>query len=227
MFGSEGRDGESDGGDDILFAKFNDLDDDPDDDSTAMLNEDNRSFQIAESVVEEAEGRCREAERRLGEAVEEYNRRVRAAERRADIAERRAREAERRLVEAMEESGRRVQVAEGIAWKADREKGVAEAEQQAMQAEKRLRKFMEESDRRIRAAEHRANTAESKATEAERRLAVSEGSLRECKEKLQRLETEWVVERREIQLTGSERTGDDAEGIEVTPPPPHTHLIVD
>ena len=42
MFGSEGG-GESDGGDDMLFAKFNDLDDD--DDSTTMQDEDDRSYQ--------------------------------------------------------------------------------------------------------------------------------------------------------------------------------------
>ena len=46
--------------------------------------------------------------------------------------------------------------------------------------------------------------AEDRATDAERSLAVSEESLRECEENLQRLETQWVVGRREIQLTGPE-----------------------
>ncbi len=52
--------------------------------------------------------------------------------------------------------------------------------------------------------ERRLVESEGRATDAEQRLTDSEESLREFEGKLQQLETQWVVERREIQLTGPE-----------------------
>ena len=90
-----------------------------------------------------------------------------------------------------EESERRVREAEGRAREAEREKadikrGKEIAECQAM-----------ESEGRAREAERGKEAAENRQRGAEQRLVVSEG-------KLQRLETQWVVERREIQLTDQE-----------------------
>ena len=65
-----------------------------------------------------------------------------------------------------------------------------EAERQAREAEVRAREAQE-------AAENRQREREQRLVESEQRLVESEG-------KLQRLETQWVVERREIQLTDQE-----------------------
>ena len=99
---------------------------------------------------------------------------------RREESERRVREAERRAREA-----------EGRAREAEREKedikrGKDIAERQAREAEGRARE-----------AQRGKETAENRQRGAEQRLVVSEG-------KLQRLETQWVVERRKIQLTDQE-----------------------
>ena len=79
--------------------------------------------------------------------------------------------------------------------------------------------LMKEYEERIQEAERRVGEAEiaetrrqeeeqrqcrDRAAQAERRLALSEQRFREREEQLQRLENQWVVERREIQLTGPE-----------------------
>ena len=115
---------------------------------------------------------------------EESERRVREAEKRARKAEGRAREAESIVGEAEREK-------EDI----KREKEIAddrarEAEGQAREAEVRAREAQETAENRQRGMEQRL-------VESEQRLVESEG-------KLQRLETQWVVERREIQLTDQE-----------------------
>ena len=113
-----------------------------------------------------------------------------------------------------EESDRRVREAEGRAREAEREKeGIKRekeiAERQAREAEGQVREVVN----RAREAEDRTREAEGRAREAEDRTREAEGRAREAEEtaenrqremeqilvesegKLQRLETQWVVER--------------------------------
>ena len=115
---------------------------------------------------------------------EESERRVREAERRAREAEQRAIEAESRIGEAEREK-------EDIKSEKDiAERQAREAEGQIQQMEVLTR----EVENWAREAERGKEAAEQ---EMEQRLVESEGKLR-------RLETQWVVERREIQLTDQE-----------------------
>ena len=115
------------------------------------------------------------------ERRKESERRVWEAERRAREAEDRAREAEREKEDIKREKEIAERQAEGRA---------REAERQAREAEVRAREAQE--------------TAENRQREMEQRLVESEQRLVESEGKLQRLETQWVVERREIQLTDQE-----------------------
>ena len=128
----------------------------------------------------------------------ESERRVREAERRAREAESRVEEAEREKEDIKMEK----EIADGRAREA--EGRAREAEGRAMEAEGRAR----EAESRAREAEGRAREAEDRAEnrqrEMEQRLVESEQRLVESEGKLQRLETQWVVERREIQLTDQE-----------------------
>ena len=143
---------------------------------------------------------------------EESERRVREAERRAIEAEGRAREAESR-VQAMEGRAREAEGRVGEAEK-EKERGKDIAECQAMEAEGRAREAegrAREAEGRAREAEGRARETEDRAREAERgketaenRQHGAEQRLVEREGKLRRLETQWVVERREIQLTDQE-----------------------
>ena len=132
---------------------------------------------------EESDRRVREAERRAREAERENT----DVKREKEIAERQAREAESQ-VRAMEGRAREAErsVRDGEREKEDIKRGKDIAERQAMEAEGRARE-----------AQRGKETAENRQRGAEQRLVVSEG-------KLQRLETQWVVERREIQLTDQE-----------------------
>ena len=125
---------------------------------------------------------------------EESERRVREAERRAREAERRAREAERENADIKSE-------------KEIAERQVMEADSRAVETEGRAR----DAEGRAREAESRAREAEDRAREAERGKEAAENRQRgmerrlvESEGKLRRLETQWVVERREIQLTDQE-----------------------
>ena len=99
----------------------------------------------------------------------------------------------------MEEAERRVVEAE-------REKEIAETRQQEAEREAETRR--QEAERaamaRQQELEEESRVCRDRAAQAERRLALSEQRCRECEEQLQRLENQWVVERREIQLTGPE-----------------------
>ena len=95
-----------------------------------------------------------------------------------------AQESERRVEEA--ERGR--ELAETRQQEAEREKEIAETRRQETE----------------RAAIAREQELEDRAAQAERRLTLIEQRSREREEQLQQLETQWVVERREIQLTGPE-----------------------
>ena len=135
---------------------------------------------IGGGVMEEYEERIKAAERRVGEAEREKEiaeTRRQVAEREKETAETRQQEAERRVGEA------------------EREKEIAETRRQETErtAMARQRELEEES-----------RVCRDRAAQAERRLALSEQRSRECEEQLQRLENQWVVERREIQLTGPE-----------------------
>ena len=151
-------------------------------------------IQVTRTVAATGDGRREESERR-----------VREAERRAIEAESRAREAESRVGEA--ES--RVGEAESRVGEAEREAEgqIQETEVRAREAVSRAR----EAEDRAREAENRASEAEVRARDAERgkeaaenRQCGAEQRLVESEAKLQRLETQWVVERREIQLTDQE-----------------------
>ena len=103
------------------------------------------------------------------------------SERRVEEAERRAREAERLAETRRQETEREKEAAETRRREAER---AAMARQQELEEEARV--------------------SGDRAAQAERRLALIEQRSREREEQLQQLETQWVVERREIQLTGPE-----------------------
>ena len=106
---------------------------------------------------------------------------------RREESEGRVREAERQ-VRAMEDRAREAErrVGDAEREKEDFKRGKDIAEHQAREAEERARE-----------AERGKEAAENRQRGAEQRLVESEGKLR-------RLETQWVVERREIQLTDQE-----------------------
>ena len=84
---------------------------------------------------------------------------------------------------------------------------VQEAERRAMEAESRAREAQsgkETAENRLVVIEQRLAESERRLEESERRLANREQRLLESEEKQQRLETQWVVERREVQLTDQE-----------------------
>ena len=143
---------------------------------------------------EESEGRVREAERRAREAEGRAREAESDIKREKEIAERQAREAERQ-VRAMEDRAREAErrVGDAEREKEDFKRGKNIADHQAKEAEGQAR----EAEDRAREAERGKEAAENRQRGAEQRLVESEGKLR-------RLETRWVVERREIQLTDQE-----------------------
>ena len=118
----------------------------------------------------------------------------RESERRVREAETRAREAERENADIKRDK----EIAECQAMKADSR--AMEVEGRAREAEDRAR----EAEERAREAERGKETAENRQRDMEQRLVESEQRLVESEGKLQRLETQWVLERREIQLTDQE-----------------------
>ena len=162
-----------------------------------------------------------------GGVIREYEERIQEAEREKEIAETRRQEAETRQQEAEQEketAETRRQEAETRQQEAEQEKETAEtrAERRVEEAEREKERRVSEVEREKEIAETRRQEAErvamgrqqeleeearvcrDRAAQAERRLALSEQSSREREEQLQRLENQWVVERREIQLTGRE-----------------------
>ena len=155
------------------------------------IREMERRMREVEEGARDSEERANMAERRLGESEKRAGERV-------NVAERRAGEAERRL----QESERRVNVAERRAGEAERrlqesERRVDEAERRAGEAERRLRESEREVERRLGESERRAEEAERRCQQLLERAAHFE-------ERLLKLETQWVVRREEIQLTGPE-----------------------
>ena len=153
--------------------------------------------QVAEREKEIAEIRCLEAERE--KAITETRRQE--AEREKEIAESRRQEAEREK-----------EIAETRRQEAEREKELAEIRRQEAEEIAETRRQEAEMENEIAetrrqigvAAIAREQELEDRAAQAERRLALIEQRSREHEEQLQRLETQWVVERSEIQLTGPE-----------------------
>ena len=168
-------------------------------------------------------GMSQESDRR----VEEAERRAREAERGRELAEARQQEVEREKEIAetrQQDAEREKEIAETRRQVAEREKEIAEisrleAETVRQETERAAitRQQVLEEEARDRAAqaeraaiarqqelEEEARVCRDRAAQAERRLALSEQRSREREEQLQRLETQWVVERREIQLTGPE-----------------------
>ena len=128
----------------------------------------------------------------IGDGVmEEYEERIKVAERRVGEAEREKEIAETRRQEAEREK----EIAETRQQEAEREKVIAETRRQEAEREAMARQQELEEESRV---------CRDRTAQAERRLALSEQRCREREEQLQRLENQWVVERREIQLTGPE-----------------------
>ena len=140
-----------------------------------------------EGRTEELEQRIREMERRMRE-VEEG---ARDAEERANMAERRLGESERRAGEAERRLQERVNVAERRA---------GAAERRSQESERRVN----EAERRAGEAERRLGESERRAEEAERRFQQLRERAAQFEDRLHQLETQWVVRREEIQLTGPE-----------------------
>ena len=140
-----------------------------------------------EGRTEELEQRIREMERRMRE-VEEG---ARDAEERANMAERRLGESERRAGEAERRLQERVNVAERRA---------GAAERRSQESERRVN----EAERRAGEAERRLGESERRAEEAERRCQQLQERAAQFEDRLHQLETQWVVRREEIQLTGPE-----------------------
>ena len=158
----------------------------------------------AESQVQAMEGRATEAEGRVGEAEREKD----DIKREKDVAERQAREAEGQAREAegqARETEDRARKAEDRAREV--EGRAREAEGQAREAEDRARETegrAREAEGRAREAQREKEAVENRQRGMEQRLVESEQRLVESEGKLRRLETQWVVERREIQLTDQE-----------------------
>ena len=116
------------------------------------------------------------------------------SDRRVEEAETRARKAER---------GR--ELAETRQQDAEREKEIFETRQQEAEREKEIAETRrQEAETRQQEAERAAIELRDRAEQAERRLVLIEQRSGQLEEQLQRLETQWVVERKEIQLTGPE-----------------------
>ena len=113
---------------------------------------------------------------------------------RTEELEQRIREMERRMRE-VEEGARD---AEERANMAERKSG--ESERRAGEAEERL----QESERRVDEAERRLRESERRAEEAERRCQQLQERATHFEDRLHQLETQWVVRKEEIQLTGPE-----------------------
>ena len=189
--------------------------------------------QESERRVEEAERRAREAERekeiaetrrqvaeREKEIVETRRQREKEiaetrrqeAEREKEIAETRRQVAEREkeIVETRrQEAEREKEIAETRRQEAEREKEIVETRRQEAAREKVIAETSRQEAERAAMArqeelEEEARVWRNRAEQAERRLALIEQRSREHEEQLQQLETQWVVERREIQLIGPE-----------------------
>ena len=134
-----------------------------------------------------------------GGVIREYKERIQEAEREKEIAETRRQEAEQEKETAETRAERIVEEAER-----EKERRVSEVEREKEIAETRRQEAERAAIARQQELEEEARVCRDRAAQVERRLALSEQRSREHEEQLQRLENQWVVERREIQLTGRE-----------------------
>ena len=147
--------------------------------------------------AEESDRRAEESDRRaeeLARRVEESDRRVEELAKRAKESDRKAEESDKRV----EESDRRVEELAKRAKVSDRR--TEESEKRAEELAKRA----EESDRRTEELERQLNEVQEQVLQAQRSLTETRQRLREREERLQAYDTQWVVRREEIELTGPE-----------------------
>ena len=154
--------------------------------------------------AEESDRRAEESDRRaeeLAERVEESERRAEELAKRAKESDRRTEESDRRaeeLARSVEESDRRIEELAKRAKVSDRR--TEESDRRAEELAKRA----EESDRRTEELERQLNEVQEQVLQARRSLTETRQRLREREERLQAYDTQWVVRREEIELTGPE-----------------------
>ena len=147
--------------------------------------------------VEELAKRAKESDRRAEESdrrAEELAKRTEESDRRAEELAKRAKESDRRA----EELAKRAKVSDKRAEESDRI-----AEEFTKRAEKSDRRA-EESDRRAEELERQLTEVQEQVLQAQRSLTETRQRLREREERLQAYDTQWVVRREEIELTGPE-----------------------
>ena len=144
--------------------------------------------------LKEMEVRARESDIRaitMERRVEESDRKAEESDRRAEELDRRAEESDRRA----EESDRRAEESDRRVEESDRR-----AEESDWRAEE-LHRRAEESDRMAR---RELDEMRQRTVAAQRSMAEMRQRLRECEDRLQDYDTQWVVRREEIELTGPE-----------------------
>ena len=160
-----------------------------------------RRVEESDRIALELQRNVNESNRRTKESdwrAEEADRRANESNRRAEGSCRRAEEADRRA----NESDRRAEESDWRAEEADRRAN--ESDRRAEEADRRA----DESDRRLSEVERELTEARQqereRALEARRELAQLRERLRVCEEHLQACDTQWIVRREEIELTGPE-----------------------
>ena len=146
--------------------------------------------------AEESDRRAKELAKRADESdkrAEELAKRAKESDRRAEESDWKAEELARRV----EESDRRV---EELAKRAKADRRTEESDRRAEELAKRA----EESDRRTEELERQLNEVQEQVLQAQRSLTETRQRLREREERLQAYDTQWVVRREEIELTGPE-----------------------
>ena len=147
--------------------------------------------------AKESDRRAEESDRRaeeLAKRTEESDRRAEESDRRAEELAKRAKESDRRA----EELAKRAKVSDKRAEESDRI-----AEEFTKRAEESDRRA-EESDRRAEELERQLTEVQEQVLQAQRSLTETRQRLREREERLQAYDTQWVVRREEIELTGPE-----------------------
>ena len=161
--------------------------------------------------AEESDRREEESDRRaeeLAKSAEESYRRADESDRRAEELAKSAEESDRRaeeLAKRAEESDRRAEELAKSAEESDRRADESDrrAEELAKSAEESDRRA-EESDRRTEGLERQLTEVQEQVLRAQRSLTETRQRLREREERLQAYDTQWVVRREEIELTGPE-----------------------
>ena len=176
-----------------------------------MAEESDRRAEVLDKGTEELAKRADELDKREEESdrrAEELTRRAEESDRRAEESDRRAEEFAKRAVE----SDRRAEELAKRAEESDRRaKELAKGAEESDRRAEELAKSAEESDRRAEESDRRTEGLERQLTEvqeqvlqAQRSLTEMRQRLREREDRLQAYDTQWVVRREEIELTGPE-----------------------